>query len=180
MTSRRWRCILQQQRNHNRAGEDSMTELTRRRFAALTGISIASLSAGALFAPRAVGQAKPRLVVIGGGPAGGTAARYVNKEAAGAIDVTLVEPLQRFTTCFFSNLHVGGFRTVDSLTHGYDKVRSEGATVVHEAAASIDRDKKEVALAGGRRLAYDRLGVAPGLDLQWESVPRLSGAAAEA
>jgi sulfide dehydrogenase [flavocytochrome c] flavoprotein chain len=158
-----------------------MTGLTRRRFAALAGTTMLSLSGGSLFAPRAFGQAKPRprLVVIGGGPAGGTVARYVNKEAAGSIGVTLIEPLQRFTTCFFSNLFVGGFRTVDSLTHGYDKVRSEGVTVVHEAAASIDRDKKEVALAGGRRLSYDRLVVAPGIDLKWDSVPGYSEAAAE-
>ena len=60
-----------------------MTELTRRRFAALTGVSIASLATGALLAPRAFGQAKPRLIVIGGGPGGGTVARYVNKDSAG-------------------------------------------------------------------------------------------------
>jgi sulfide dehydrogenase [flavocytochrome c] flavoprotein chain len=157
-----------------------MTELTRRRFAALAGTTIVSLTASSFFAPRVLGQAKPRLVVIGGGPAGGTVARYVSKEAAGAIDVILIEPLQRFTTCFFSNLYVGGFRTMESLTHRYDKVRSEGVTVVHEAAASVDRDKKEVALAGGRRLPYDRLVVAPGIDLKWDSVPGYSEAAAEA
>ena len=55
-------------------------------------------------------QAKPRLVVIGGGPGGGTVARYVAKDSAGAIDVTLIEPRKTFTTCFFSNLYVGGFR----------------------------------------------------------------------
>ena len=58
-----------------------------------------------------LGQAKPKVVVIGGGPGGGTAARHVNREAAGAIDVTLVEPQKLFTTCFFSNLCVGGFRS---------------------------------------------------------------------
>src|SRR6266511_6146322 len=121
-----------------------MTSLTRRRFTALTGASLAALAAGSLHAPRAFGQAKPRLVVIGGGPGGGTAARYVNKESAGAIEVTLIEPQRTFTTCFFSNLYVGGFRDYNSITHTYDKVRGEGVKVVHEAAASIDRDKKEV------------------------------------
>ena len=156
-----------------------MTALTRRRFTALSAASIVSLSSGSLFAPRAFGQAKPRLVVIGGGPAGGTVARYVNKDSAGAIEVTLIEPLQTFTTCFFSNLYVGGFRTAQSLTHGYDKVRSEGVAVVHDAAGSIDRDKKEIALASGRRVPYDRLVVAPGIDLKWDSVPGYSEAAAE-
>jgi len=156
-----------------------MTALTRRRFTALSAASIVSLSSGSLFAPRAFGQAKPRLVVIGGGPAGGTVARYVNKDSAGAIEVTLIEPLQTFTTCFFSNLYVGGFRTAQSLTHGYDKVRSEGVAVFHDTAGSIDRDKREIALASGRRVPYDRLVVAPGIDLKWDSVPGYSEAAAE-
>jgi sulfide dehydrogenase [flavocytochrome c] flavoprotein chain len=100
-----------------------MTELTRRNFSFLAGASLATLSTP-LFAPAVLGQAKPRLVVVGGGPGGATVARYVNKEAAGAVDVTLIEPLKNFTTCFFSNLYVGGFRDRKSLTHNYDKVRT--------------------------------------------------------
>ena len=76
-----------------------MTDLTRRKFTVLAGASLAALSTP-LFAPRALGQAKPRLVVIGGGPGGGTVARYVAKDSAGAIDVTLIEPLKTYTTCF--------------------------------------------------------------------------------
>ena len=153
-----------------------MTDLTRRNFTILAGASLAALSTP-LFAPRAFGQAKPKLVVIGGGPGGGTVARYVNKESAGAIDVTLIEPLKNYTTCFFSNLYVGGFRSFKSITHTYDKVSKEGVKVVHEAAASIDRDKRQVVLAGGRRIPYDRLVVAPGIDLKWDSVPGYSEAA---
>jgi NADPH-dependent 2,4-dienoyl-CoA reductase/sulfur reductase-like enzyme len=155
-----------------------MTDLTRRRFATLAGGSIVALSTP-LFAPRALGQAKPRLVVIGGGPGGGTVARYVQKDAAGAIDVTLIEPQRNFTTCFFSNLYVGGFRSFKSITHNYDKVRKGGVKVAHEAAAAIDRDKKQVVLAGGRRIPYDRLVVAPGIDIKFDSVPGYSEAAAQ-
>ena len=93
----------------------------------------------------------------------------MNKEAAGAVDVTLIEPLKNFTTCFFSNLYVGGFRDRKSLTHNYDKVRKSGVNVVHVMAGSIDRDKKTVMLAGGARVPYDRLVIAPGIDL-WDSV----------
>jgi NADPH-dependent 2,4-dienoyl-CoA reductase/sulfur reductase-like enzyme len=157
-----------------------MTKLTRRGFIALAGASGAAVSAMPLFAPRALGQAKPRLVVIGGGPGGGTVARYVNKETGGGVAVTLVEPQRNFTTCFFSNIYVGGFRDLKSLTHTYDKVRSEGVTVAHEAASAIDRAKREVVLASGQRLAYDRLVVAPGIDLKFDSVPGYSEAAAEA
>jgi len=152
--------------------------MTRRSFHLFAGASLASISMP-LFAPAVLGQAKPRVVVIGGGPGGGTAARYLVKESKGAIDVTLIEPLKQFTTCFFSNLYVGGFRDYKSLTHNYDKVKKAGVTVVHSMATAIDRDKKQVVLAGGQRLPYDRLVVAPGIDLKFDSVPGYSEAAAE-
>jgi len=154
-----------------------MSSLTRRRFVALAGTSLA---AAPLFARRAVAQAKPQVVVIGGGPGGATVARYVKKDSSGAAEVILIEPQKTFTTCFFSNLYVGGLRDFNSITHSYDKVEREGIKVVHEAAAAVDRDKREVVLAGGARLAYDRLVVAPGIDLKWDSVPGYSEAAAEA
>jgi sulfide dehydrogenase [flavocytochrome c] flavoprotein chain len=151
-----------------------MTDLSRRRFNALGLAAIAT----PLFAPAVLGQGKPKLVVIGGGPGGGTVARYVNKDQKGAIEVTLIEPQKSFTTCFFSNIHVGGYRSFQSLTHNYDKVRQEGVKIVHEPAVSIDRDKKQVVLAGGR-VPYDRLVVAPGIDIKFDSVPGYSEAAAE-
>jgi sulfide dehydrogenase [flavocytochrome c] flavoprotein subunit len=154
-----------------------MTDLTRRNFTALAGASLGAL-ATPLFAPAVLGQGKPKLVVIGGGPGGGTIARYVNKDLKGAVEVTLLEPQKNFTTCFFSNIYVGGYRSFQSITHNYDKVRKEGVKVVHEAAASIDRDKKQV-LAGGRRIPYDRLVVAPGIDIKFDSVPGYSEAAAQ-
>ena len=154
-----------------------MPHLTRRNFTALAGASIA---AAPLCAPRVLAQAKPKLTVIGGGPGGGTVARYVNKDAAGAIEVTLIEPQKQFTTCFFSNVHVGGFCSYESITHDYGKVAREGVRVIHEWASAIDRDRKVVRLASGLRVPYDRLVVAPGIDLKYESVPGYSEAAAEA
>ena len=153
-----------------------MTDLTRRNFTVLAGASLTVLSAP-LLAPRAFGQGKPKLVVIGGGPGGGTIARYVAKDSAGAIEVTLIEPQKSYTTCFFSNLYVGGFRDFKSITHTYDKVRKGGVKVVHEMAAAIDRGKKQVVLAGGKRVPYDRLVVAPGIDIKFDSVPGYSEAA---
>jgi NADPH-dependent 2,4-dienoyl-CoA reductase/sulfur reductase-like enzyme len=155
-----------------------MTTLSRRHFTFLAGGSAAALAVP-LFAPRAFGQAKPKLVVIGGGPAGATVARYVQKDAAGAVDVTLIEPQRQFTTCFFSNIYLGGYRSFESITHTYDKVRAAGINVVHDTATAIDRDKKEVVLGGGQRVAYDRLVVAPGIDIRYDSIPGYSEAAAE-
>ena len=103
-------------------------------------------------------QAKARVVVIGGGPGGATAAKYIAKESGGAIEVTLVEPTKQFTTCFHSNLYLGGFKPFESITHTYDKLASSyGIKLNHQAAVAIDRDKKQVRLADGSMLPYDRL-----------------------
>jgi NADH dehydrogenase FAD-containing subunit len=126
-----------------------MPALSRRSFTALAG---ASLAAVPILAPRALGQAKPKVVVVGGGPGGATVARYIAKDSGGAIDVTLIEPQPNFTTCFFSNLYVGGFRSFDSITHGYQKLARTGVRVVHDWAQAIDRDRRQVVLAAGMRV----------------------------
>ncbi|BBF92002.1 NAD(P)/FAD-dependent oxidoreductase [Blastochloris tepida] len=151
-----------------------MTQITRRRFTA------GALAATGLLAAPAVarGAGKPRLVVIGGGPAGATVAKYVAKDSQGAIDVTLVEPLAAFVTCFHSNLYLGGFKDWKQITHPY-KLASYGVKHVRQKAVGIDRDKRVVKLADGKSLPYDRLVVAPGIDLKFDSVPGWSEAAAE-
>jgi NADPH-dependent 2,4-dienoyl-CoA reductase/sulfur reductase-like enzyme len=132
-----------------------------------------------LAAPAAIGQAKPRVVVIGGGAGGATAARYLAKDSAGALDVTLVEANPVYTTCFFSNLYLGGFREFESLQHGYDKVAAGGVTVINEMATAVDRAARTVTLAGGTVLPYDRLVLSPGIDLREDAVPGWTLAAAE-
>lgn len=141
--------------------------LTRRTF-----LATSALSAGLLTAPAVLGAARPKVVVIGGGAGGATAARYIAKDSDGAIDVTLVEPTRRYYTCFFSNLAIGGFRSYDSLGHGYGRLASDfGVNVVHDWAVGIDRDAKTVTLGSGATLAYDRLILSPGIDFVEESVP---------
>ncbi|MEL6479958.1 MAG: NAD(P)/FAD-dependent oxidoreductase [Pseudomonadota bacterium] len=141
-------------------------KLTRRH--TLGGALAAS---AALAAPSVIGATRPRAVVIGGGAGGGTAARYIAKDSKGEVEVTLIEPSRTYYTCFFSNLYLGGFRTLDSIAHSYGKMASQGVNVVHDWATGVDRDAKEVALAGGGRVPYDRLIVAPGIDFRWDSVP---------
>ncbi|MBV2360346.1 NAD(P)/FAD-dependent oxidoreductase [Thalassococcus sp. CAU 1522] len=141
--------------------------LNRRRF---LGTTVAA--AGVLSAPMVMGQARPRVVVIGGGAGGATAARYVAKDSQGAIDVTLIEPTRRYYTCFFSNLYLGGFREMESLGHSYATLAAEyGINVVHDWATGVDRDAKTVALAGGAAVPYDRLIMSPGIDFVDGSVP---------
>lgn len=151
----------------------------RRSFLAGAGAVAASAVADGAFSP-SLAQQKPRVVVIGGGPGGATAAKYIAKGAGGAIDVTLVEPAREFTTCFFSNLYLGGLRDFSSITHGYEALaKAHGIRLVHQAASFIDRERKSVRLEDGTDLPYDRLVLSPGIDLKYESVRGYSQAAAE-
>jgi len=148
-----------------------MNSTTRRYFIGGAGAAAAVIA----FPMPAFAQAKPKVIVIGGGPGGSTVAKYVAKD--GGIDVTLVEPLRQFTTCFHSNLYLGGFRSFQSLTHSYDKlVKNYGIKHARAMASAIDRDKKTVRLANGTTVPYDRLVVAPGIDIKFDSVPGYSEA----
>lgn len=149
----------------------------RRNF--LTGAGV--LVAGAAFGPRVVhAQARPRVVVIGGGPGGATAAKYLAKDSQGAIEVVLVEPKEAFTTCFHSNLYLGGFKSFTEITHRYAALVSNyGIRHIRQWANAVDRDKREVVLADGSRIGYDRLVLSPGIDLRYDSVPGWSKAAEE-
>lgn len=142
--------------------------LNRRFFLGAAVGATASLSAPMVMA---AGQGKPRVVVIGGGAGGATAARYIAKDSKGEIDVTLVEPTRTYYTCFFSNLYIGGFRDMNSIGHSYGGLAKAGVNVVHDWAIGIDRDARTVTLAGGAVLPYDRLILSPGIDFVEGAVP---------
>ncbi len=142
-------------------------KLNRRVFVG-TGIA----ASAALSAPMVAGQGTPRVVVVGGGAGGATAARYIAKDSKGAVDVTLIEPTRTYYTCFFSNLYLGGFKTIDDIGHTYGGLASDfGVNVVHDWAVGVDRDAKTVALAGGGSVPYDKLILSPGIDFVDGSVP---------
>jgi len=137
-------------------------------------IFLGGVAAGAavLSAPAVLGQARPRVVVVGGGSGGATAARYIAQGAAGAIDVTLVEPTRSYYTCYFSNLYLGGFWDLADLGHSYGRLAANhGINVVHDWAVGVDRDAQTVTLAGGAVLPYDRLVLSPGIDFVEGAVP---------
>jgi len=143
--------------------------LNRRSFIGTGVAAAATLSAPMVLA---ASHGKPRVVVVGGGAGGATAARYIAKGAKGAIDVTLVEPTRKYYTCFFSNLYIGGFRQLASIGHTYGTLAAEyGINVVHDWAIGVDRDARTVSLAGGAKLPYDRLILSPGIDFVDGAVP---------
>jgi sulfide dehydrogenase [flavocytochrome c] flavoprotein chain len=150
----------------------------RRRFLRGGGAALA-MAAGI---PRAaLAQAKPKLLVVGAGPGGATAAKYVARDSGGAVEVTLIEPSHRYTACVHSNLYLGGLTGWDTITWSHDALASKyGVRRVHQAAQAIDRDRRSVRLADGSQLAYDRLVLAPGIDLKFDAVPGYSEAVSEA
>ncbi|HET9664195.1 MAG TPA: FAD-dependent oxidoreductase, partial [Burkholderiales bacterium] len=112
-----------------------------------------------------------RVVVIGGGFAGGTAARYMRLWAPD-IAVTLVERNANFISCPMSNMVLGGNTRIENLTMGYDGLRRLGVKLMRDEAVAIDAAKRQVRLASGSTLEYDRLIVAPGIDFL-DAIPGL-------
>jgi len=124
------------------------------------------------------GAASKRVVVVGGGTGGATAAKYL-KIFDPSIEVTLVEPNEHYYTCYFSNEVIGGMRTLDSLRVGYDGLIKRGVKVVHKAATAIDGAGKKVTVDGGETFAFDACVVSPGIELKYEGIAGYSAEAAE-
>jgi hypothetical protein len=121
------------------------------------------------------GGAGPKVVVVGGGYGGATAAKYVRMWSDYGIDVTLVEPNAAFVSCPISNLVVGGSKTMADITTPYDNLtRRHGVKVVQDFVTQIDPDKRIVTLASGATLPYDRLIVSPGVDFMPGSAPGMA------
>jgi sulfide dehydrogenase [flavocytochrome c] flavoprotein subunit len=157
--------------------EDIMSQLNRRAF--LKAIAAAS-SASVLTVPRAArAAAKARVVIIGGGFAGATAAKYL-KMMDPALDVTLIEANKTYTSCPLSNEVISGHRSIESLQTGYAKLAARGVNVVHDHVTAVDPAKKTVATQGGQSLGYDALIMAPGIAFDYGAVEGYSKEASQA
>lgn len=120
---------------------------------------------------------KAKVVVIGGGFGGATAAKYVRLLSEYKIDVVLIEPQEAFVSCPMSNLVVSGVKPLDFLTTSYAGLsKNHGITVVKDLADNINTTQKTVTLRGGGVIAYDKLVVSPGVDLMFDSVEGLQSA----
>ena len=129
-----------------------------------------------LAAPRAIGQTRPKVVVIGGGFGGATCARFLNRMG---VAVTLVEPNATYVSCPFSNLVIAGGRDLSAQQFTYDAVKREGVVIAAEMASGVDADARLVRLASGATLAYDRLVLSPGIDLRFDALPGYDEAASQ-
>ena len=149
-----------------------MADIDRRSFNKLLGSAAATgLVSGVVNSPGvlAKGKAVGRVVIIGGGAGGASVAHHIKKNTRD-IDVTLIEPKPTYTSCFFSNHYIGGFRSMKSLRHNYDGLKKLGVKLVHDRATGVDSEKKTVRLQEGQEIAYDKLVLSPGIDLKYEAI----------
>jgi sulfide dehydrogenase [flavocytochrome c] flavoprotein chain len=141
-------------------------------------LGIAAAAPAALVPLRAFAQgAGPRVVVVGGGFAGASCARAL-RQADRRIAVTLVEASATFTACPFSNAVVAGLRELSAQQFTYDRIAADGIAIAWATAAAVDASARSVALSDGARLPYDRLVLAPGIDIRWGALAGYDEAAA--
>ena len=117
-----------------------------------------------------------RVVIIGGGYAGTTAAKYIRMWSLSNIDVVVIEKSAQFVSCPLSNLVLGGSKSINELTFGYDLVKkNHGVKWLNDEVTAIDASAKKVMMKRGE-ITYDRLIIAPGVDFNYTSLPNLEGA----
>src|SRR4051812_308590 len=151
----------------------SATRLPTRRGAGL-GIATSALAA-ALPCP-SIAQSTPRVAIIGGGFGGASCARALKRIDA-KIAVTLVEPNRQFVACPFSNEVLAGWRELEAQSFGYDKVVSDGVSLAASAATKVEAQARSITLADGSSLGYDRVVLAPGIDMRFDALPGYDEAA---
>ncbi|MGX7705951.1 FCSD flavin-binding domain-containing protein [Methylobacterium sp. Gmos1] len=137
---------------------------------------LAGLAAATLPRPALAQGARGRVVVIGGGFGGATAARVLHRAG---LDVTLVEPAETYWACPFSNEVIAGLRPMSAQGFGYEALRASGVAIARTSAEAVDGAARQVRLADGQVLDYDRLILSPGIALRFDALPGYDAAAAE-
>jgi sulfide dehydrogenase [flavocytochrome c] flavoprotein chain len=141
-------------------------------------LGIAATASARLIPVSAFAQgAAPRVVVVGGGFAGTSCARAL-RQADPRIAVTLVEANATFTACPFSNAVISGLRELSAQQFTYERVAADSIAVARTTATAVDAPARSVVLADGARLPYDRLVLAPGIEIRWGALPGYDEAAA--
>jgi len=151
---------------------------SRRRFLEASAAGVALGLTGCASTPPP-GPKGGRVAIIGGGYGGATAAKYI-RMLDSSIEVVLIEPNEVFVSCPMSNMVLGGFLTMNDITTPYTALaQRHGVRIVRDMATAIDMEKKQVRLAKGDPVAFDRLIVSPGIDFMWEALPAMGSAEAQ-
>ena len=142
-------------------------------FAAVSGASGAAQAQ-----PVASAKTSARVVIVGAGSGGATLATYLRRLAP-EISVTLIERNAQLITGSFSNHVIGGLKGIEQVTHSYDALKARGVTFVQSVAVDVDTSRKGVTLFDGQKVSYDRLVLAPGVDLKLEAIEGYSATVAK-
>ncbi len=140
---------------------------------------LSGAAAAGVFAPAFVrAQTQARLLIVGGGFGGASAANFARRTYPW-LDVTLVEPQTRFVTCPYRNLVLAGKKTIGDISHNYDGLRARGVRIVHDYVVGIDAGARNVRLRGGETIAYDKMILSPGIAVRWGAIEGYDEAAAQ-
>ena len=152
-------------------------DLRRRRLLGAAAAGLLGSVAGCALGPSGAGSRAARVIVVGGGYGGATAAKYLRLYSGGRLDVVLVEPDAAFISCPLSNLVLGGSKTMADITLPYASLeRNHGVRLVRDRVDRIDADQRVAVLGSGERLRYDKLVLSPGVEMMWDSVGGLRAA----
>jgi sulfide dehydrogenase [flavocytochrome c] flavoprotein subunit len=154
-----------------------MSKINRRDFLKLSG-GAAALASSMGYSSFAIGGATKKVVIVGGGIGGATAAKYI-RMADSSIEVTVIEPNANYHTCFMSNEVLSGERTIESIRFGYKGLQAHGVNVVQDSVTGIDAGARTVKTAGGKSFSYDRCIVSPGVDFKWDLIDGYDASVAE-
>ena len=134
------------------------------------GVAGLALALGGLPIRKAGAASSGRVVVVGGGPGGATAAKYLREYDPG-LQVTMVEPQPHYYSCFGANWYFAGIRELEKTKQSFDALRDKhGVEVVQDRVTGWDAEAGRAELAGGGQLSFDRLVVSPGIELAWDKV----------
>ncbi|HNU10421.1 MAG TPA: NAD(P)/FAD-dependent oxidoreductase [Rubrivivax sp.] len=151
--------------------------MRRRRILSGLAVTGSAVTLAALAGCATVGGKRPHVLVVGAGWGGSTVAKYLRLFSDGRVDVTLIEPEAAFVSCPMSNLVLAGRRQLSDITIPYDGlVRHHGVRMRRTRVTGVDVEKRRARLADGGHVDYDRIVVAPGVDMMWDQVDGLRAA----
>lgn len=143
--------------------------LNRRDFLKISGMGAAIALSGCAATGTSSSGSRARVVIIGAGFGGATCAKYL-RHWDPSLDVTLIEANDKFVSCPMSNWVLGGLRNMNDITHGYGGLAKYGVRMVRDAVVAIDPGTRTVRTQGGSSITYDKLVLAPGIDILTDTV----------
>jgi sulfide dehydrogenase [flavocytochrome c] flavoprotein subunit len=152
-------------------GKLTSEPLSRRNFLKLGGAATLVGTAGISSAHAAGGN---HIVIIGGGVGGATTAKYL-KLADKSVNVTIIEKNPVYIRSYGSSEAVVGHVSLKDLEVSYDTLKSKyGIDFIFDAVTGFDPAQKTVQTQSGQSIQYDKLIVAPGIQLKYEAIPGYS------